>query len=152
MKAKIYIPALLLTLVLLSGCTQNNGHIGKLFGAWLMTEMSVDGTPKEFDPGAYTSVAFQSGIVRFDYHADELIYIERVGTWQRIDDNMRLDFTHGDDTYAPGTGTYQAPEWLDMPAKTTIDVTITQLSSGRMTWVYTDPRGKVITYKFERTW
>ena len=152
MKAKIYIPALLLTLVLLSGCTQNNGHIGKLFGAWLMTEMTIDNTPKTFEKGAFTTVAFQNNITRFIYHTDELTYTERYGTWQRADNILSLDFNHGDDTAAPGTGRYQAPEWLDMPAKSVVDVTISELNPGRMTWVYNDPQGRVIIYKFERTW
>ena len=36
MKVKIYIAILLLGIVSTS-CTQNNGHIGNLFGAWVMT-------------------------------------------------------------------------------------------------------------------
>jgi len=70
MKAKIYISALLLALLLTSGCTQNNGHIGKLFGAWLMTEMTIDNTPKTFEKGAFTTVAFQNNIMRITYHTE----------------------------------------------------------------------------------
>ena len=117
-----------------------------------MTEMTIDNTPKTFEKGAFTTVAFQNNITRFIYHTDELTYTERYGTWQRADNILSLDFNHGDDTFAPGTGKYQAPEWLDMPAKSVVDVTISELSSGHMIWVYTDPQGRVIIYKFERTW
>ncbi len=47
--------AALLAAVLLCSCTQNNGHIGKLFGTWVLTERLADGTAieKPYDAEAY---------------------------------------------------------------------------------------------------
>ena len=49
--------AALLAAVLLCSCTQNNGHIGKLFGTWVLTERLADGAAieKPYDADAYMS-------------------------------------------------------------------------------------------------
>ncbi len=152
MKAKIFLPIILLGILALGGCTQNNGHIGRLFGAWVMTEMTVDGVEKVFPDDVYTSMAFQSGVVRFDYHYAHNSRTERYGSWVETDNNVTFNFTHSDDNTTAGTGHYAAPDWLDLPQKTKIDMTIADCGGGRLTLVYATPDGKTIIYKFERTW
>lgn len=151
MKVKIYIAILLLGLVGTS-CTQNNGHIGNLFGAWVMTEMTVDGEPKVFPDEVYTTVAFQNDVVRFDYHYAYGSYYERYGTWTLVDNTLTLVFNHHDDQYGPGGGSYGTPDWLGFPTDKPVEVTMSEAGSSRMTWITSGADGEVLIYKFERTW
>ena len=85
--------AALLAAVLLCSCTQNNGHIGKLFGTWVLTERLADGAAieKPYDADAYMS--FQNNIVHFRTVENNYDLIEyKTATWIRMGDSLSFDF------------------------------------------------------------
>ena len=151
MKAISYI-LLMSLMTIVTACTQNDGHIGKFFGSWVLTEMTVGNTATDFPQGQYTTMSFQNDVVKFILHQPDGSYEERFGTWTESDGMLKLDFTHSDDRYDAGTAIYRAPEWLDFPAKTITDLLIADMTDGKLTLVLDRTDGEEIVYKFERTW
>ena len=104
--------AALLAAVLLCSCTQNNGHIGKLFGTWVLTERLADGAAieKPYDADAYMS--FQNNIVHFRTVENNYDLIEyKTATWIRMGDSLSFDFDNTSDAGNPDL--YSAPAWLE---------------------------------------
>lgn len=142
-----YISVLCLTLLMCSGCTQNNGRIGPLFGSWLMTEYTVDGQKVDFPADDYTTLSFQGEIVRFsliDESDDE--QINCYGSWQQSGSTITLDFDFRSDNSPEGN----APYWLELPAET-CTFTISGPKDGRFTLAGTGFAAGYILH-FERTW
>lgn len=109
-----------------AGCVTNNGDIGNLYGIWRLEKVVVDDTEvvrPEAD-GSYTSWQFQNNIIEILRTTPRHDRVARNGTWARpTDKTITFDFTHGDNTYAPGTDLYRAPEWISFPeGKSTFDV------------------------------
>lgn len=116
----------LLLAAITSGCVTNNGDIGNLYGIWRLDKLVVDDTDiaqPEAD-GSYTSWQFQNNIIEILRTTPRHDRIAHNGTWTRPSDKtISFDFTHGDNTYAPGTDLYRAPEWISFPeGKSTFDV------------------------------
>lgn len=116
----------LLLAVATAGCVTNNGDIGNLYGIWRLEKVVVDGSElaqPEAD-GSYTSWQFQNNIIEILRTTTRHDRVARDGTWARPSGKtMSFDFTHGDDTYAPGTNLYRAPEWISFPeGRSTFDV------------------------------
>jgi len=88
-------------MLLLSGCTSNNGDIGPLFGKWKLRSIDYDGvTP----PGPYADNIFwnfQNDVVSIQlvepYSEAWSIY----GNWHLADDTLSLDFTDQGESPAP---------------------------------------------------
>lgn len=106
-----------LLVALLGGCTQNNGHIGDIFGTWRLTELTCDGVPQDiypaegepgYIPQLYT-FSFQGSIVVLFTIYEHNSYLETFGTWQRDGKTLFLDFGHSDND---GTETYTPPAEL----------------------------------------
>lgn len=103
MKPKYKFAYLILPLVamMLTGCTRNNGDIGKWFGKWQLTEMTVDGEADPLVAGGQYFWDFQNDIIRIDCVAPngyehEVYYC--IGTWDQPADNvMVMNFSHTDD-------------------------------------------------------
>ena len=89
---------LLSACVALSGCTRNNGDIGRWFGTWQLEEITVDGEV-DADYGRNIFWKFQNDIicmVKVD-SSDGMNRYEQVwGTWEERDNNLFLDFTYSD--------------------------------------------------------
>lgn len=85
--------------IIIASCTQNNGHIGKYFGAWTLHSLTADGTEESFMPeGArYGTLSFQGAVVRFQvvYTADEIS--ETYATWSDTDNELHFDFNNSND-------------------------------------------------------
>ena len=98
--------------IISGGCTHNDGDIGPLFGSWLVEDITLDG--QRTDPGeGHGYVQFQGAVVMcklIDDRHSLLFY--SVGSYVREGDALLLDFTHSDNTTAPGEGQYSAPQWL----------------------------------------
>lgn len=80
-----------LLVVLLTGCTQNNGHIGKLFGQWQLESITVEGYTEapEYDGILYMS--FQTSVVQLaqmkDHHELSMVY----GNYRYEDNTLFID-------------------------------------------------------------
>lgn len=135
-------------------CTQNDGNIGKLFGAWYLDSMTVDGEPAELPEGTATFMKFQGEVVQFMLSDGGYVPISQCyGTWTRSMDNINFNFTHSSDACLPGTGVFEAPQWLGFPANEVFSVALSHISSERLDMVYV--RGNdnsVVVYKFLKTW
>ena len=74
-------------------CTQNNGHIGPLFGSWHLESMTCDGEIKPQPEGTDTYWSFQGQVLNVllvETMYESLFYI---ATWERENDCLALDFT-----------------------------------------------------------
>lgn len=152
MKKLIGIFSVLLLFAAIS-CTQNDGNIGKLFGAWYLDSMIVDGEPAELPEGTATFMKFQGEVVQFMLSDCTYVPISQCyGTWTRSMDNISFDFTHSSDAYLPGTGVFEAPQWLGFPANKVFTVSLAHLGSERLDMVYVREDGSVAVYKFLKTW
>lgn len=145
---------IIITLVLaVTGGCQNDGHIGWIFGVWRVAEFTVDGE-KQTDPLiSGTTLAFQSDVVEAVAIIDKYnSTYELFGTWKHEGDTFTMDFTHHDDTYAPGTGPYSAPWWLQMTSDEPMVMKITDQKGDAFTLTWQAPDGKTNVYKLRKTW
>lgn len=139
--------------IITASCTQNNGHIGKYFGAWTLRSLTVDGTEESFMPeGArYGTLSFQGAVVRFQvvYTADEIS--ETYATWSDTDNELHFDFNNSNDETPSGTSIYAPPAWLGFSGMN-VTVKVTRLDSSHLDFERTDAEGHLWRYAFERTW
>lgn len=133
------------------GCTQNDGHIGKLFGSWNVNEITIDGQVVALPEGDYSTMSFQSDIVVVML-ADNLHNVRKnLGTWRCFDSVLQFDFTHKGTDVEPGTGPYAAPEWLHFPAGVS-EFVIVELSGRKLEFTRVDKDGREYVYKLNKTW
>lgn len=89
------LPALLAgiaALLLMAGCTSNNGDIGAIFGQWKLTHIETDGMANPMPEPAMTW-AFQSSTVRvLQMAGDEHTWSESYGNFRLDDNTLFLDF------------------------------------------------------------
>lgn len=133
------------------GCTQNNGHIGKLFGSWGLELMTVDDQPVVFEDGGFSTMSFQSNIVMVVFDDKYHNSLKSYGTWKRFDSVLQFDFSHKSDHDAPGTGAFAPPAWLQFPAGVS-DFVIVELSDSKLWLMRTGDDGKQYVYIFNKTW
>lgn len=150
MKRITYI-LIILAAVLTSAC-QNNGDIGDLFGSWRVDSYTIDGQLQEGRP-TQTVFSFQSITVNVSLITDEYGGAwQRFGTWTETDSEFIFDFTHHDNNNAPGTGMYQAPEWLNFTSDAPMVLHKDQRSSRDMTLSFSDLDGRHHVYVLKKTW
>lgn len=152
MKKAINLAIAVLLMLLPCGCTQNNGYIGKLFGSWSLVEMTEDGNVITLPDGAIGSIlSFQSNVVRFliVYNPEDVRH--NVATWMRDGDRLTFDFNNYSDNTPSGTGNFAPPYWLRM-SELVETLLITRLDGGHLDMVLTTAEGKVLVYKYIRTW
>jgi hypothetical protein len=150
---KSYIFSIFAGLILiLSGCTRNNGDIGNWFGKWQIMSIAVDGTPEaNYQPQYF--MEFQNNIVKLTWLAPNGYEHETYtayGTWQQPADNyMEFDFTHGDDIH--GTNYYTPFEALHLPSGQTFKMSISNASGNNCTMTYFDESSsKQYTYELRK--
>ncbi|MDE6196979.1 MAG: lipocalin-like domain-containing protein [Muribaculaceae bacterium] len=145
--------AILLTIIAMCSwsCTQNHGHIGRLFGSWYLYDMTVDGdTPDDFD---YAELfwSFQSDVIRvterFPYHVAGKSY----GTWTETESTLTLNFTHSDPSHPAGTHGYRPPEILGFNCTDPIVLTYLEKEKNTMTLEQRRADGKTYVYFLKRT-
>ena len=142
----------MLVAVAFCGCRMNNGDIGDFFGSWLLYSMTIDGNEAENFDTESTYWEFQNNIIeisRVDSHYQKW---GRWGTWVDDGDRLLLDYTHGDEDYAPGTDIYQAPEWLYFPSKQIIVLNFVERQSKRMVLSMQDDKDRRIVYSLRKIW
>lgn len=82
---------LIFVLLIIGGCTHNNGDIGPLFGKWKLIDIQIDNISDEtYEDNIYWS--FQSStfsmIQVYDHHKTVTTY----GSWQQTDQTLTLTF------------------------------------------------------------
>ena len=132
-------------------CTQNNGHIGPIFGAWSLTEMKVDDKP--------VAVAGEGTIFSFQ---DEVIQVTHLigdhGDYTKYFGNFTIDGSTLTLKFAAGAGTdegyqYTAPSWLLFPTDgAPIAFEIKKLEAKHLVIERTGADGQRYVYFFDKTW
>lgn len=134
----------LLLPAILCACTQNNGHIGPLFGSWHLEDMRCDDTPQPLPDGTDTFWKFQGSVVevilsRGFYEAE--FY---TGTWTMEGGVLALSFPPADSPVVP--------EWLGFTPQRPLELVVERLNGSEMTLKWTSDEGKVYKYNFKKTW
>ncbi|MDE7349636.1 MAG: lipocalin-like domain-containing protein [Muribaculaceae bacterium] len=134
---------------LLSGCTQNDGHIGPVFGSWALTDMTEDGLPA--DTGDETVVCFQNEIVKVVRLVNPpYSVVTRYGNFSLSDDVLTMKFQVG--PTPSGSYMYMAPEWLHFPQDgEPIHFRVVKLNGSEMK-LSLETDGKTYVYSFKKTW
>lgn len=137
--------------LILSACSQNNGHIGPIHGAWTLVEMSADGVEVP-DDGQNTICSFQGEIIQITHIlVSPDIYTKNFGNFKLEDKSLTLRFEAG--LSGPEGYQYTAPQWMGFPADgAPIAIRVESLGAEQMTWEWTSPEGVIFTYKFKKTW
>lgn len=138
--------------VILTGCTQNNGHIGKLFGSWALVEMTENGTAFQLpDDAEGATISFQNNIVRFSLIYNSFEALHNIATWTRSGDMLTFDFNNYSDTNEPGTGGFAPPWWFRM-SDLKESYIITRLDGGILELKGENSKGDRYEYRFRSTW
>ncbi|MDE7347771.1 MAG: lipocalin-like domain-containing protein [Muribaculaceae bacterium] len=146
---KIYSALIVLSFMLLCGCTQYNGHIGPVFGSWSLVAMTEDGVPIALEDE--TVFSFQNEVVQVVKLVNPpFSVLTRYGNFKIEDDVMTLRFQSAptsSDSYM-----YMAPDWLHFPQDASqIRLEVRKLNGSEMT-LNLDSEGKTIGYSFKKTW
>lgn len=136
-----------------TGCTQNNGHIGKLFGSWVLTGRLADGEAVELpSDGVEYYMSFQGTVVRFTTELPRHDYLTYVARWSQSGDVISFDFNNTSDANPnPGTGGFAPPVWMFEP-ELLVDMNILKLDNGKLSLLQDNGSDAVYIYNFERTW
>ncbi len=147
-----YIRLFILCLCLTAFSCQNEGYIGKLFGSWVLEEMTVDDVviplPSEAE-AALLSMHGRFALFALDYGMQQDTHV--FATWTREGDLLVFDFAHSDYGNEPGTGSYTPPSWLGFN-RLQEPVTITRLDRNHFDFVRVADDGSIYYYKFKHTW
>lgn len=147
---KLYIITLVLVLVS-TACTQNHGHIGRLFGSWYLYEMTCDGEHLDIAKYGDAFWSFQSNLIMITIEEDYYSVGKTYGTWAESGDNLILDFSYTYDKEWT-VGAYDPPEWMGLPKDAGIVLHYLEKSGKAMALRYTDADGKVFEYYFRKTY
>ncbi len=128
--------AWLALLFIATGCTQNNGDIGELYGFWRVTE-------KDAPAEDQIIWAFQNDILEITVNLPHHEAIKSYGTYTCTDKDLRIDFTHwqvaGDNAYL-----YTIPKELGLPGDAPFIMQIVERGGGSMTLEY---EGRIFNLK-----
>lgn len=122
-KAIISVAALLL-IILVGGCTRNDGNIGKQFGQWKVTSITIDGEPdKSYQGNMFWS--FQNSTVEMKYVEANHTTTTTFGNYRIMDETLFISFP--DEARPP----------LAVPGlKVENEIQIVRLTGSRMTLAY----------------
>ena len=136
-------------LLILCGCTQNNGHLGPLFGSWSLVEMTKNGLIIEL--GDETVFSFQNEIVSVvRYVNPPYTVVTKYGNFSHIGNDLTLIYQPS--PTPSGSNIYMAPEWLHFPKdENIINFKVRKLTGSEMELVL-DSDGMTMGYSFKKTW
>lgn len=146
---KSYIVFIAFIAVLLGACTQMNGHIGPIFGSWVLDEIQEDG--RQLDMDEETVFSFQNEIVRVVKVVDFVGQgSEKFGNFTISDKELTLKFQA--QPTESGSYLYVTPNWLHFPLDgRPIVFRIDQLDGSRMVLTLVE-EGHTLRYSFRKTW
>lgn len=149
MKKRLCLYLLMVSLGLLFGCTQNDGHIGPVFGSWALVDMTEDGLP--LNMGDETVICFQNEVVKIVRMVNPpYSVVTRFGTFSLTGDVLTMRFQLG--PTPSGSYMYMAPEWLYFPQDgEPIQFHIMKLKGNEMQLSLVAD-GKTYIYSFRKTW
>lgn len=95
MKTYSHLLSTICCLILLCGCTHNNGDIGPLFGKWKVTAIEVDGT-EACDYAGNVFWNFQSHTIGITAILPDHERIDGFGNWTLVNNILSLSFPDSD--------------------------------------------------------
>lgn len=134
----------LISILVLSGCTQSAGHIGGWFGQWKVTSIAIDGK----EDASYKGNMFWS------FHSDIIKMQgggESYGTWEEKDNTLILNFSYGDNVAGEGSGRYSPLPASHLPVGIS-RLEILKKPGSEMTLRYNSDDGKSFVYKLKKWW
>ncbi len=146
---KIYFALIILAITMLPGCTQNNGHIGPIFGSWSVVGIKQDGRP--LDLNGETVFSFQNEIVQVaKLVAPPYSITTRYGNFQIDDETLTMKFQlTPTESYVYQ---YVLPDWLYFPQDSgLLHFDIKKLKGSEMVLTL-DTGDKILEYSFKKTW
>lgn len=100
---KIYIVLIAVMALMASACTQNGGHLGKLFGRWHLERIEADNMEApEQDGELYW--AFQNDMIQMQLDLGEHEFQESYGLFRMDDNSLYLSFPEKGNPPLPETG------------------------------------------------
>ncbi|MDE6078923.1 MAG: lipocalin-like domain-containing protein [Duncaniella sp.] len=128
--------ACIISLLLGTGCTHNDGDIGDLFGWWTLDSLTADGTPTPLtdDEVLLCTWAFQTSVIQIQETLDHAEARRYKGSWSREGDLLMLNFSYTDNA----GGSYVPSERFHLLPGIT-PLTILKLDGSRMHLRYTHP-------------
>lgn len=136
----------------ISGCTQNDGRIGPIFGTWALDDITdASGAPVATPDSCRLTWLFQSSTVcmreLLPYHST----LSYWGNWDMSDRILTLDYDNHDDIDPPGTFLYCLPEGYGFPkAPAVMRFSVTHLDNSRLDVNYTTEQGATLRYRFHK--
>lgn len=146
---KICLSTFMVILWTLCGCTQNDGHLGPIFGSWSLVSVTEDGVSIDLEDE--TVFAFQGEIVKIVRLVNPpYSIVTRYGNFTLSGNMLALKFQAG--PTPSGSQMYMAPEWLHLPQDgLPIDFRILRIKGSEMEFEL-DTDGKNYVYYFSKTW
>lgn len=140
-------------------CTQSDGHIGPIFGTWILDSETIDGAevPVRDESGTFTVWRFQQCVIGVNRCNDiNFTNQQSYGNFALSDGDktLTLNFTGKDDAPNHASGSYYwSPYWMGFPKTGIFTLTVNSLNGGKMDLTWNDPdSGKVYRYRFRKTW
>ncbi len=146
---KSYIAIIVAALAMLCGCTQNNGHIGPIFGSWALVGIEEDG--KTLPLEGETVFSFQNEILQvMRLESAQYTEVIKYGNFKISDDVLILKFqNHPTEN---GNYMYMTPDWIHLPLDgNPIKFDVKKLSGSEMVLILNSEE-KPLTYTFKKTW
>ena len=129
-------------MVVMSGCTHNNGDIGLWFGLWHLDSIEVGGAVDDEYDGNYYFL-FQSKVFCIRWVNEQgHDYIESYAQWQESEDGKTMTINFVDNRFSPNMNSSIPDNYLSTVTTLAVDT----LTSTTMELHYTRDDGIVITY------
>lgn len=135
----------------LGACTQSDGHLGPLFGSWVLNEASADGQAMNLPEDSETFWSFQNSVIRVIYTAPGTATTS-YGSFANNGNTLELDFDNHDNNTPAGSSVYKAPTWMGFPERGVFVLSIERLDSKNMKLSWLSAEGVEYKYTFSKTW
>lgn len=163
MKRLVYFAFMITMLLSATGCTQNDGRIGPVFGIWQLESIeNSDGNPLPDDISVPENMVwmFQNDVVCMRRMGVAGTYTSYWGTFRLCatseERHLILDYNHSDNETPAGTDLYSLPDGIGLPhAPATLRFVVKHIDDSRMVIALpssTDatPVSNYIVYSFKK--
>lgn len=140
---------LTVSLLMMAGCTTNDGDIGFIGGNWRLDTISIDGM-EDTSYSSNITWAFQSNIIEMSVTGPHHSRDNHFGTWSFTDGILTLDFSHSDNDHPQGTGEYAIPPQLHLPGGTKVPLHLDSMKGDKMTLSGIGNDNKEITFHLSK--
>lgn len=136
---RIILTSIVLTLLMLSACTSNNGDIGPFFGRWQLKKIECQGSPEILTEGTYF-LAFQNNVALLSQDCGDYVERQIFGSWHEADNTLFMEF----DT---STGSL-SPQQIGLPDSSRTQ--ILEITHRHLVLTYHPDDDTAITYYFDK--